>query len=50
MKVFDVICLGEVLVDLISQEPGKKLADVALFKKLAVVRRPMSRSAGALGM
>jgi len=35
MKVFDVICLGEVLVDLISQEPGKKLADVALFKKFA---------------
>jgi len=35
MKACDVICLGEVLVDLISQEPGKKLADVALFKKFA---------------
>ncbi|MFH1214120.1 MAG: carbohydrate kinase [Candidatus Neomarinimicrobiota bacterium] len=35
MKRFDVICLGEVLVDLISQEPGKRLADVALFRKFA---------------
>ncbi|MFA4839014.1 MAG: carbohydrate kinase [Candidatus Neomarinimicrobiota bacterium] len=35
MKRFDVICIGEVLVDLISQEPGKHLADVSLFKKFA---------------
>ncbi|MDD5765444.1 MAG: carbohydrate kinase [Candidatus Marinimicrobia bacterium] len=35
MKRFDVICIGEVLIDLISQEPGKRLADVSLFKKFA---------------
>jgi len=35
MKKYDVICIGEVLVDLISQEPGKHLADVSLFKKFA---------------
>ena len=35
MIKYDVICLGEALVDLISQEPGKNLADVNLFKKFA---------------
>ncbi|MDD5540651.1 MAG: carbohydrate kinase [Candidatus Marinimicrobia bacterium] len=35
MKTYDVICLGEALVDLISQAPGKDLADVKLFKKFA---------------
>jgi len=35
MKNYDVICIGEVLVDLISQEPGKGLPEVAMFKKFA---------------
>jgi len=35
MKKFDVICIGEVLVDLISQESGTSLDNVTLFKKFA---------------
>jgi len=33
MKQYDVICIGEVIVDMISQEPGKSLSDVEHFSK-----------------
>jgi sugar/nucleoside kinase (ribokinase family) len=35
MKQYDVICIGEVLIDLISQEPGKSLTDTMSFRKFA---------------
>ncbi len=35
MKKFDVICIGEILIDFISEEPGKRLADVKTFSKFA---------------
>lgn len=35
MKKFDVICIGEILIDFISEEPGKQLGDVKTFSKFA---------------
>ncbi len=35
MKKFDVICIGEILIDFISEEPSQRLADVKTFSKFA---------------
>jgi len=35
MKQLDVICIGEVLIDMVSKEPGKSLPDVERFAKYA---------------
>jgi fructokinase len=35
MKEFDAICIGEIIVDFISQEFGKNIADVSIFSKFA---------------
>ncbi|MBU1875300.1 carbohydrate kinase [bacterium] len=34
MNQYDVICIGEVLIDMISQEPGKSLSEAGSFSKL----------------
>jgi len=33
MKHYDVICIGEILVDIISQEAGKSLVETAKFTR-----------------
>ncbi|HCK99560.1 MAG TPA: hypothetical protein DHW42_05570 [Candidatus Marinimicrobia bacterium] len=35
MRKYDVICVGEVLIDMISREPGKSLSETGSFSKFA---------------
>ncbi|MBN2602274.1 MAG: carbohydrate kinase [Candidatus Marinimicrobia bacterium] len=35
MKKYDVICIGELIIDMISQEPGRSLSEAENFSKFA---------------